>query len=56
MSECPVPMPFVPLGDFIAAVGREASQEEIHTYLHRMRVSGGGCADGQERYYRQRQP
>ena len=46
MSECPVPMPFVPLGDFIAAVGREASQEEIHTYLHRMRVSGGWWVDG----------
>ncbi|KAI7841433.1 hypothetical protein COHA_004828 [Chlorella ohadii] len=40
MSECPVPTPFVPLGDFIADVGREATQQEIHTYVHRMREKG----------------
>jgi hypothetical protein len=40
MSECPVPTPFIPLGDFISEVGREGRQEEIHTYLHRMRVRG----------------
>ncbi|PSC75340.1 methylase [Micractinium conductrix] len=40
MSECPVPAPFVPLGDFVHAVGREGTQEEIHTYLHRMREKG----------------
>ncbi|KAI3428766.1 hypothetical protein D9Q98_007587 [Chlorella vulgaris] len=40
MSECPVPTPFIPLGDFISEVGREGRQEEIHTYLHRMREKG----------------
>ena len=31
VSDAPVPAPFVPLAEFIIQLGREATQEELHT-------------------------